>query len=392
MATFAESITVANLDRDPYPIYARLRKESPVAYVPAVNLWLVTCAKDVEFVTTHPELFTAQVTDSVLDRSFKGKSLLTMDGAEHIAMRKSLDSKYRPRTVSTYITDLVEPIARNQLNVIVSENRSELVSSYFEPISVLGLGAVLGLGHLSAETLQHWFHGLAMGATNFERDPEKQKISDLVESEMNHELMPIMERLLEHPDDSTMSHMLHSGMPEGERRTPEYILPTLKLTILGGMQEPGHGAAETFYALAKIPGAFDRLLKNPDLWDDVIQEGLRWIAPIGTQTRQATADIELGGVVIPAGAAVAAVVASASRDESVFENPDDFDMDRPRQSNASFGYGPHFCAGHAFARELEKISLQVLIEGLPNISIADDEVVQFSGWEFRAPTELIAKW
>ncbi len=392
MATFAESITVANLDRDPYPIYARLRKESPVAYVPAVNLWLVTCAKDVEFVTTHPELFTAQVTDSVLDRSFKGKSLLTMDGAEHIAMRKSLDSKYRPRTVSTYITDLVEPIARNQLNVIVSENRSELVSSYFEPISVLGLGAVLGLGHLSAETLQHWFHGLAMGATNFERDPEKQKISDLVESEMNHELMPIMERLLEHPDDSTMSHMLHSGMPEGERRTPEYILPTLKLTILGGMQEPGHGAAATFYALAKIPGAFDRLLKNPDLWDDVIQEGLRWIAPIGTQTRQATADIELGGVVIPAGAAVAAVVASASRDESVFENPDDFDMDRPRQSNASFGYGPHFCAGHAFARELEKISLQVLIEGLPNISIADDEVVQFSGWEFRAPTELIAKW
>jgi cytochrome P450 len=392
MATFAESITVADLDRDPYPIYARLRKESPVAYVPAVNLWLVTCAKDVEFVTTHPELFTAQVTDSVLDRSFKGKSLLTMDGAEHIAMRKSLDSKYRPRTVSTYITDLVEPIARNQLNVIVSENRSELVSSYFEPISVLGLGAVLGLGHLSAETLQHWFHGLAMGATNFERDPEKQKISDLVESEMNHELMPIMERLLEHPDDSTMSHMLHSGMPEGERRTPEYILPTLKLTILGGMQEPGHGAAATFYALAKIPGAFDRLLKNPDLWDDVIQEGLRWIAPIGTQTRQATADIELGGVVIPAGAAVAAVVASASRDESVFENPDDFDMDRPRQSNASFGYGPHFCAGHAFARELEKISLQVLIEGLPNISIADDEVVQFSGWEFRAPTELIAKW
>lgn len=392
MATFAESITVADLDRDPYPIYSRLRKESPVAYVPAVNLWLVTRAKDVEFVTTHPELFTAEVTDSVLDRSFKGKSLLTMDGAEHIAMRKSLDSKYRPRTVSTYITDLVEPIARNQLNVIVSENRSELVSSYFEPISVLGLGAVLGLGHLSAETLQHWFHGLAMGATNFERDPEKQKISDLVESEMNHELMPIMERLLEHPDDSTMSHMLHSGMPEGERRTPEYILPTLKLTILGGMQEPGHGAAATFYALAKIPGAFDRLIKNPDLWDDVIQEGLRWIAPIGTQTRQATADIELGGVVIPAGAAVAAVVASASRDESVFENPDDFDMDRPRQSNASFGYGPHFCAGHAFARELEKISLQVLIEGLPNISIADDEVVQFFGWEFRAPTELNAKW
>jgi cytochrome P450 len=124
----------------------------------------------------------------------------------------------------------------------------------------------------------------------------------------------------------------------------------------------------------------------------VIQEGLRWIAPIGTQTRQATQDIELGGVVIPAGSAVAAVVASASRDESVFSNPDDFDIDRPRQSNASFGYGPHFCAGHAFARGLERISLQVLIEGLPSISLENIDQVEFAGWEFRAPTALHAKW
>jgi cytochrome P450 len=390
--TFAESITVADLDRDPYPIYAKLRKEAPVAYVPAVNLWLVTRAEDVEFVTTHPDLFTAQVTDSTLDRSFNGKSLLTMDGDEHLNMRKSLDSKYRPRIVSTYIDDLVMPIAKQQLTEIISNDRRELVSSYFEPISVLSLGAVLGLGHLSADTLQHWFHGLAMGATNFERDPEKQKISDAVESEMNDELLPIMRRLLATPDDSTISHMLHSGMPDGEKRSPEYILPTLKLTILGGMQEPGHGAAATFFALASIPGAFDRLRRIPELWDDVIQEGLRWIAPIGTQTRQTSQDIELGGVVIPAGSAVAAVIASASRDETVFTEPDVFDMDRPRESNASFGYGPHFCAGHAFARGVERISLQVLVEGLPNISLRNSEEVEFAGWEFRAPTTLHTTW
>ncbi|MGA0002772.1 MAG: cytochrome P450 [Candidatus Nanopelagicales bacterium] len=116
------------------------------------------------------------------------------------------------------------------------------------------------------------------------------------------------------------------------------------------------------------------------------------MAPIGTQTRQTTQDVELGGVVIPAGSAVAAVVASASRDETVFSDPDTFDMDRPRQSNASFGYGPHFCAGHAFARGLERISLQVLIEGLPNISLQNSDEVEFAGWEFRAPTALHAIW
>jgi cytochrome P450 len=96
--------------------------------------------------------------------------------------------------------------------------------------------------------------------------------------------------------------------------------------------------------------------------------------------------------VIPAGSAVAAVVASASRDETVFANPDTFDMDRPRESNASFGYGPHFCAGHAFARGVERISLQVLVEGLPDISLRDSEEVEFTGWEFRAPTSLNVNW
>ena len=104
--TYAETITVDDLESDPYPVYARLRAEEPVAWVPAVNLWLVTRADDVETVTTKPELFSAQVTDSPLDRSFGGPTILTLDGAEHLDLRRSLDSKYRPRTVATYIDDL----------------------------------------------------------------------------------------------------------------------------------------------------------------------------------------------------------------------------------------------------------------------------------------------
>jgi cytochrome P450 len=67
-------------------------------------------------------------------------------------------------------------------------------------------------------------------------------------------------------------------------------------------------------------------------------------------------------------------------------------MDRPRESNASFGYGPHFCAGHAFARGVERISLQVLVEGLPDISLRNRDEVEFTGWEFRAPTSLNVNW
>ena len=78
----------------------------------------------------------------------------------------------------------------------------------FEPVSVLSLGAVLGLGDLDAETLRRWFAALADGATNFERDPDKQARSDAACAEIDERLGPLLDRLEREPDDSTISHMI----------------------------------------------------------------------------------------------------------------------------------------------------------------------------------------
>lgn len=388
--TFADSITVADLERDPYPIYARLRAEQPVAWVPAVGLWLVTKGDDVEYVTTHPELFSAKVDSSPLDRSFGGPTILTVDGDRHLDLRRSLDAAYKPRAVASYIDDLVAPIAGACLEALTArpERRADLMSTYFEPISVLSLGAVLGLGHLPAQTLQDWFHGLAMGAVNFEGDSEKQRVNDETALLIDAELRPLMERLQGEPDGSTIASMLTVG----RLRTIEEVLPSLKVIILGGMQEPGHAAGSCLYGLLSDPLQWSLIRNEPDRWDDAVHEALRWVAPIGTQTRQATADVELGGVVIPAGAAVAAVVASACRDDESFEDPDRFDITRTRAPNAAFGYGPHFCAGHAFARGQERIALSMLVDALPSLQLDTDHPVEFRGWEFRAPQELRVRW
>jgi cytochrome P450 len=394
MGTFAESVTVEMLDEDPYPIFARLRAEEPVAWVPAVNLWMVTRAADVEKVATTPELFSAEVANSPVDRSFGGSTVMTLDGEPHLELRRSLDAKYRPRAVATYIDDLVTPIAERALAAVLAKpgRRAELVTEYFEPISVLSLGAVLGLGHLSADTLQVWFRGLAMGATNFENDPEKQRINDETAVLIDDEVRPLMTRLQSEPDDSTIASMLTSGCPVGSPRSIEQVMPSLKLIILGGMQEPGHGAATCLVGLLEDPEQLTWLRANPDRWDDAVHEALRWIAPIGTQTRQTTQEVDLGGTTIPAGEMVAAVVSSACRDETVFTDPDVFDIRRTRQPNAAFGYGPHFCAGHAFARAQERIALQMLVDAMPDLRLDPQHQVEFTGWEFRAPKSVYAQW
>ena len=394
MSTFAECITVEDLESDPYPIYERLRREAPVAWVPAVNLWLATSASAVDLVTTRTDLFSAVVDGSPLDLSFGGPTILTVDGEDHLDKRRSLDTKYRPKAVEQYIDELVQPIADEYLARVLAheDRRAELVVEYFEPISVLSLGAVLGLGHLSAETLQEWFHGLAMGAINFERDPAKQAINDATAKAIDAELRPYMEELRHHPDDSTIAHMLTTGRPPGEPRTVDEVLPSLKVIILGGMQEPGHGAASCLYGLLQDRSQWDLLLAHPDKWDDAVHEGLRWVAPIGTQTRQAREDVDVDGVTIPAGAPVGAVVASACHDEDLFENPAVFDVRRPRRPNAAFGFGPHFCAGHAFARGQERIALQTLAEALPGLELDTEHPTRLRGWEFRAPESLHVRW
>jgi len=392
VTTFAESITVEDLERDPYPIYARLRAEAPVAWVPAVQCWLVTRNDDVEFVTKNPDVFTAEAPDSPVDRYFGGRTLMTMDGDEHLELRRTLDAKYRPRVVSGYIDDLVRPIAQQYRDRLLAKpsRTAELVTEYFEPISVLSLASTLGIGEMSAEHLQEWFYGLSQGATNFEDDPKKAEANAATIKDIRHELGPKMERWQIEPDDSAIASMLTHGCPVGQHRSIDDLMPSIHVILLGGMQEPGHGAASCLAGLLQHPDQLAYVREHPEKWDDAVHEALRWVAPIGTMQATALDDTELGGVTIPKGALVSAVVSSACHDENEFEDPTRFDIHRPRKANAAFGYGPHFCAGHQFARDLERISLATIVDAMPELGLT--EPVEFRGWEFRAPTALHVRW
>jgi cytochrome P450 len=387
VSSFADAITVAKLEDDPYPIYARLRASEPVAWVPAVEMWLATTWDAALRVASEPELFAADMPGSPIDRSFGSPTILTCDGAPHRELRRSIDPKYRPHEVDGYIEELVGPIVAAHLAALDGGGEVDLMEAYFEPISVLSLGAVLGLGDVSADTLRAWFAALADGATNFERDPDKQARSDAACAEIDERLAPVLERLEREPDDSTISHMIHAGRKPGDPRPREAYMPSLKVILLGGMQEPGHGAGSVLYALLAHPETLAEVAADLDgLLPAAIDEGMRWIAPIGTQGRRTTGRVELEGTELPADQPVAAVIASANRDERRFDDPDRFDLHRGRQRLATFGFGPHFCSGHAFARAQERIALRELLRRHSSPMLAAEP--PFSGWEFRAPREL----
>lgn len=380
---YSETITIDDLETDPYPAYARLRREDPIAPVPAANCWFATRWKDVEDIARHPD-FTAVSDEAPVNAAFGRPNVLTTEGPDHAELRGGIEPHYRPRRVADYIDTLVRPIAEAQLAAFLASGDNDLLSGFFEPVSALALARSFGFLDVDMPTLRRWFHGLSKGAINFERDPARDAICAAVVAEIDAVALPLLERLAHTPDPSPLSHLLHAGMPDGQVRPPDRILPSVRITLLGGMQEPGHGAANLLVGLMQNPDQMAALRADMALLPQAIDEALRWIAPIGTMMRTATRDTTVGGIPVPQGTPVSCIFASANRDETRWDDPDRFDIRRAPRAHMAFGQGAHFCAGKWFAKAQIDIAIRVLLDAFPRLAFADSAPA-FRGWEFRAP-------
>jgi cytochrome P450 len=389
----AADVTVAQLEEDPYPVYARLRREAPVCFVPAVGLWFLTRWNDVVAAAEDPVRFPAASLTSPLDRTLGGRSVLTVDGEEHARMRAPMEATLRPKLLESDAPGIVERVANELLDELAARGEAELMSAFCEPFAVLSLAEVIGLPPLPAATLMRWFHDIAAGTSNYEGDPAKQAVADRTAAELDATLRPRFAELLTAPDGSMISDMLHAETGDLDERLAA-LMPSLKLALIGGLQEPGHGLGTTVVGLLSDVRERDRFVADPaGLARKATEEAIRWISPIGTQGRAAGPGVTVAGVDIPEGDAVGIMVPSANRDEEVFgPTADRFDLDRPRHAHAAFGFGGHFCVGHHLARIQMRIGVRSLFARLPGLRLDPDRWPVFRGWEYRGPALLPVRW
>lgn len=385
------TITVEDLEGDPYPIYERLREQEPVSWVESVGLWLVTRYDDVKAVDLDPETFTAETEPSTLNRTF-GKNMLGSEGEYHRRIRSIVEPAFKTRTVrELYAEQIIRPLVNELIDTFAARGQVDLMTSFAEPLSVQTLGRVLGLGDVEPDTLRRWFGELALGAANFEGDPEKQQVADAASAEVDATVAPILDRLAREPNDSTLSMMLHSEV-DGQRLSREEILANLKVMVVGGMQEPADAIGISLWSLLSHPEQADEVRSDPDLIQSAVEEALRWHSPVGTSTRQTTRDTQLAGVSLEAGALVAAVVASANRDPRHWTDPDRFDIHRREGAHLAFATGGHHCVGAYLSRFELRIAFEELFRRLPNLRLHGDDPIELEGWEFRRPLRLDVAW
>jgi cytochrome P450 len=384
-----QSITLEELERDPYPVYARLRDDEPVSWVPAVQLWLVTRFDDVRYVDQTPEVYTAATDPSTLDRTM-GVNMLGMEGPEQQRIRRVVEPPFRPRDVEERTQGMIPKLAHELIDGFRERGSCDLFTEFADPMSVQALRFVLGLDEVRWQDILRWNQGLMPGLANFEGAPEKQEPADRASAELGAAIEAVLDRLERERDGSVLSWMLRRDGDDA--MTHEEIVANTKLMLSGGLQEPRDLIALTVYPLGTHPAQLDEVRAEPALVKRAVEETLRWAGPVGTSTRQTTGATELASVGLPEGALIGAVLSSANRDPRRFDDPDRFDVRRKDGAHVAFAAGSHFCLGAWFGRHLARVSLEILLDRLPNLRLDPDRPVTLRGWEFRAPDTAWVRW
>lgn len=383
---------LADIETDPYPLYAWMRRERPIAWVPETErLWLTTwdlCAE----AGAADHIFGP--TSGVHELVYGLPNVMAMSGDEHRQARASLDARFRPRAVRGYAETLIRPTAVRYIEAVRGRGRADLTGEVLELISSRAVGDVLGLDDVSDRTLLRWFHGLAAYLDDLGRgDPAIGEHAAVVKAELRDYLAGRIDELSTQPDGSTLDHMIHHGLPGGQARSVDEIVGTVGTMIVGGFQEPAHGAANALLGLLGRPEQAAAVAADPaGLSAAVVHEGLRWIPPFNMTEKLTTAEVLLGGTLIPAGTEVAMVIGSANRDEARFDHPDVYDLERERTNNFAFGFGAHFCIGHSVARRVAEVAVEELFARLPGLRLDPDHEPVVHGWMVRAAKTLPVVW
>ncbi len=383
-APLDDQITLDQLDRDPFPIYRRLRAEAPVLRVKSAGRTLLTKATDTKYVKDNPEIFSSDDPNTPMKRAFRAHTLMRKDGEEHRRERMAMAPAFAAKVIQNDWMPRYEEIARDYVGRLPRGEVVDLFSILSGAYAARGLAILLGMEEASDEDMLEWSQALIEGAGNFGWRDAPFARSDRANDAIDALLDSIQDRHRAEPNNSAFSVMLNADDPIAMSQ----IYANIKIAIGGGINEPRDALNTILYGLLTNPDQLAEV-KRKDDWDKAFEEGVRWVAPISASSRLVTEDTEIRGYQIPKGDTVMTIQASANRDEELFDNGEVFQVYRDKNPHQSFGNGPHFCQGtHVARRAVGKVMLPILFDRFPNMEIPDTDAVIWRGFGFRGAVQI----
>ncbi|MEV6362672.1 cytochrome P450 [Nocardia asteroides] len=359
---------------DPYPYYARLRAEAPVYRNDTDDFWALSRHADVKAALRDSDRFSS-ANGLRMEPAFWGPqaeqffSFVAMDPPKHTRMRELVVRAFTQRRVQTMESRLRE-IARRTLAPLLERGSFDLIADFAGPFPTDVIAELVGVPEQDRELLRKL--GMEIMYTDAESTDLRPEAVQAIGALIGYytELTIAKSRVR---GDDLLSGLLDAADGD-DRLTPEEIVGVLILLIGAGIETVMLTLGNAWHTAALHPqqrrAAFDGRI------DDWIAESMRYDPATQGQLRTTTMPVELHGVEIPAQSRILLLTGSAHRDDTVFADPDVFDLDRDTGASLAFGAGRHHCLGMNLAQLELRVALQEIVAAVADYEIDTDNLVR----------------
>ena len=379
-------VEMAGFWHDPYPALQEMRQKMPICTVPQLAGTVFAGRDDIFTCEKNIEVFSSHQPDGLMN-TLMGHNMMRKDGAAHAFERKAIFPTVSPKTVRDHWSALFAKRTDEILLRLVSTGKADLCADYALPVAGEALKVITGLTNVSFVDMDNWSQAMIDGIANYLGDAGVEKRCQQATANIDAAIDDMVPVLKAAPDQSLLAVMLAAGLPMDSVRA------NIKLAISGGQNEPRDVIAGAAWALLTHEDQLQQVQAGEIAWKQVFEEYCRWVSPIGMTPRRIARDYSYKGIEFYENDKIFFMFSSANRDESHFDNGDQFDLSRDLSKSIAFGAGPHFCAGAWAARALVgEIALPKLFNRLKNLRLSRDDRVTFGGWAFRGPLQVCIEW
>ena len=361
---------------DPYPDLARMRRETPIAFVPQLGSTIFTRRDDIFTQEKRIDVFSSHQPNGLMN-VLMGRNMMRKDGEAHMSERAQMFPSVSPRVVRETWLEKFQAHSDRILDELEPKGEADLVKAFALPLSAECLKDITGLTNMRYQDMDAWSQAMIDGIANYTGNKEVEARCHAATAGIDAAIDDMIPVVSKHPNTSILSVLLASG------QNIDSIRANIKLAISGGQNEPRDAISGTTWALLTHPAQLQLVRDGKAKWIDVFEEYTRWIAPIGMSPRRVARPCTYGGVEFEAEDRVFFMFGSANRDEACFDAPERFDITRDTSKSIAFGAGPHYCAGAFASRAMvADVALPSLFARLKGLRLDEREPVRSSAGRF----------
>ena len=377
----------------PFKYFETIRQlDRPVYFMPELKAYYVSRYEDVRYIKKHPELFSndtmkfgaRQSASRNIAESYRAEkgwervsTLQRTDPPVHTKYRNLINHAFTPKRVKT-MTHYIETVVNDLIDSFIDEGRCDFMWEFSIPLPCIVIADQLGVPREKIWELKKWSDAMLAPGGGFTNEEEALECAKEVVLAQQFFAEVIAARKEKSQDDiiSDLANGKIRDSAEGpDRNLNMYeLMDMLDQLLTGGNETTTNAIGSGLMLLLQRPEILARLQDDPGLIRNFIEESLRFETPVLHLWRVAVENTELGGVEIPKGSSIAVGYASANRDENVFDDSENFNIDRKKAgAHLAFGSGPHHCPGAPLARQEMYSAFTILLNRLANIRTEDPD-------------------